>query len=98
MKQEGIAEVDAVAMTSDLDRLSGYKVADKINEQYKKLCSVVSNLQALQEQDPQYDNIEKLRIMQALAIPFYDQASAISTWINPQQTAFECYKLFHLFN
>jgi ribosomal protein L16 Arg81 hydroxylase len=60
MKQEGVAEADALAMTADLNRLSGYKVADKINEQYKKLSSVVGNLQALQEQDPQYETIEKI--------------------------------------
>lgn len=42
------------------------------------------------------ENIEKLRILQSLAMPFYDQASAISTWINPKKTAIEGYKLFHL--
>ena len=60
MKQEGFEEADAVAMTSDLDRLAGYRAADKINEQYRKLCSVVGNLQALQEQDPEYTTVEKI--------------------------------------
>ena len=60
MKQEGIAEADALAMTAGLDKLSGYRVASKINEQYKKLSSVMGNLQSLQEHDPEYETIEKI--------------------------------------
>lgn len=60
MKQEGIAEADALAMTAGLDKLSGYRVASKINEQYKKLSSVMGNLQSLQEHDPEYEKIEKI--------------------------------------
>jgi CHAT domain-containing protein len=39
--------------------------------------------------------IEKLRIMQALAIPYYDHAAAVQTWINPTTEALSCYKIFN---
>jgi CHAT domain-containing protein len=38
--------------------------------------------------------IEKLRIMQALAIPYYDHISSVQTWVNPTKQTFYDYQTF----
>ena len=52
MKQEGMPMVYVMEV---LDCAN-----NKISEQYQKLCSVVGNIQKLQEQDPDYTTVEKI--------------------------------------
>jgi CHAT domain-containing protein len=39
--------------------------------------------------------IEKLRIMQALAIPYYDHISSVQTWVNPTKQTLYDYETFN---